>query len=74
MNDIHFKNHIIVHEIGKGSLVGNNASYFGCSKKNIFRFLLLKESLYLDLTSEVKFFMGTSDDVCAKSRVGAPFA
>ena len=63
VDDIHLKGHVVVHEIGKGVLVGHDASDLGGSKKDVFGFLLSKELLYGILTAEVKFGMGTSDDV-----------
>ena len=63
MYDIHFQNHIVVHEVGKSTLVGDDTTHLGSCQKDIFRLLCFEESLDLILTCEVKLLVGTCDDV-----------
>jgi len=63
MDDVHFEDHVVVHEIGQGRLVGDDAAYFSRRKENIIWLLCLEEGFHLILTAEVEFFMGSSDDI-----------
>ena len=55
MYDVHLKDHVVVHEVSQSRLVGNNATYFSRSEKDVFRLLLGKELLHGFLTGQVKF-------------------
>ena len=63
VNHIHLENHVVVHEIGQGVLVGDYASHLGSRKKHIFRLLLGEKLLHCLLTAEVEFLMRAGDDV-----------
>ena len=63
MNDIHFENHVVVHEVRQGTLVGHDATHLGSCQEDIFRSFCLKESLHLVLAGEVQFLVGTGNDV-----------
>ena len=63
MDDVHLKNHVVVHKVRKMTLVGNDTTYFGGSQEDVLGFLGRKERFYRLLTAEIKLFMRTSDDV-----------
>ena len=63
MYDIHLQHHVLVHEVGQGCLVGNDASHLGGSQKDILGLLLLEEAVYSLLVYQVQFCMGAGDDV-----------
>lgn len=53
VDDVHLKNHVIVHEVGQGTLVGDDAAYLGSSEEDVLGLLRCKELLYLILAGEV---------------------
>ena len=63
MNDIHFERHVVIHEIRKRFLICDDAADFCCREENILRLFLCKERLYGFLSCEVKFLVGSRDDV-----------
>ena len=63
MDDIHLEDDVLVHEVGGGGVVGDNASYLGGGEENVFRFLGGKESLDVGLTGEVELRVRTRYDV-----------
>ncbi len=63
MDDVHLEDHVVVHEVGQGALVGDDAAYLGSSEEHVFGTLLSKERLHLVLTGEVQFRVGTGDDI-----------
>ena len=63
MDDIHLKHHIIVHEVGQRTLVGDDAAYLGGTEENVLGLLSGEERLYLVLTAEVELGMSTGDDI-----------
>ena len=63
MDDVHLENHIVVHEVREGILVGDDASNFRCRQKNVFGFLFGKELLHGILPRQVQFLMGSCDDI-----------
>ena len=63
MDDVHLENHVIVHEVGQGTLVGHDATYLGGSKEHVLGLLLSEEGLYGFLAGEVKFLVGAGDNI-----------
>ena len=63
MDDIHFEDHVLVHEIRQSTLIGDNAPDLCCREEDVFGLLLREEGLHIHLTGEVEFLVGSSDDV-----------
>ena len=63
MDDVHLEDHVVVHEIGKGALVSDNAAYLGGSQEHVLGALLGEEGLYGFLAGEVELLVGTGDDI-----------
>ena len=63
MDDVHLADHVVVHEVGQGVLVGDDATDFRRRQEDIFGLLLSEELLHGILSGEVEFFMGSGDDV-----------
>ena len=63
VDDVHLQNHVVVHEVGQGFLVGHNAAHFGGCQEDVFRLLLGKELLHGILPAEVQFLVGAGNDV-----------
>ena len=63
MDDVHLEDHVLVHEVGQSTLVGDDATDLGCCEEDIFGFLLGKELLDGLLTGEIELFVGTSDNI-----------
>ena len=63
MNDVHLQNHVVIHEIGKGGLVSDNAAYLSSSEEHVLGLLLGEEGLNGLLAGEVKLLVGTGDDI-----------
>jgi len=54
---------IIVDEISRVSIIGVDASHFGCSQEDIFRSLTLEKVVYVSLDFKIEFLMGPQDEV-----------
>ena len=63
MNDVHLKNHVVVHEVRQMPLVGDDTTDLSGSQEHILRFLGSEESFYCLLAAKVQFFMGTRDNI-----------
>ena len=63
MDDVHLKDHVVVHEVGKSRLVSDDAAYLGGSEEDVFGLLGGEEDLNGFLATEVEFRMGAGDDV-----------
>lgn len=37
MDDVHLENHVIIHEVGKGDLAGDDDTYLSGSQKYVLR-------------------------------------
>src|SRR5690606_31490021 len=57
-NHVTFYGKILINKISTISIIGNNASYFGSSKKNIFGLFRFEKIFNSSLISQVKFFGG----------------
>ena len=63
MDDVHLHNHVVVHEVGKGTLVGHDAAHLGGGHEDIFGTLCGKETLYSLLSAQVEL------PVCTQHKV-----
>ena len=63
VDDVHLQNHIVVHEVRQGVLVGHDAAHFGGGQEHVLRTLIGKEVVYGLLVAQVQFLVGTGDDV-----------
>ena len=63
VDSIHLQRHVVVHEVGQGLLVGDDAAHLGRCQKDILRLFGGKESLHILLAAEVQFLVGTGDDI-----------
>ena len=63
MDDVHLEDHVVVHEIGQGRLVGNNAAYLGSSEEHVLGLLLGEEGLNGILAGEVELRMRSQHQV-----------
>ena len=61
--DVHLQNHVVIHEIGKGGLVSDDAAYLGSSEEHVLGALLGEEGLNGILAGEVKFLVGAGDNI-----------
>ena len=59
MDHVHLQYHIVVHKVGKGTLVGDDASDLGCCKEDVFGLFGIAEGLDLIMTGEVALIVGT---------------
>ena len=64
VNDIHFKYHIVIHEICKSVLVCDNTAYLCGSKEYIFRLFLCKKSFDSILSAKVKLLVCACNYIC----------
>ncbi len=63
MHDVHLKNHVVIHEIREGFLIGDNTADLRRREKYILRFFLRKEILDRVLAGQVELLMCARDDV-----------
>ena len=59
MDDVHLQYHVVVHEVGKGALVGDDAAYLGSGKEDVFGLFGFEEGFDLLLTGEVELLVGS---------------
>jgi len=53
VDDVHFQDHVVVHEVCQCALVRHDAAYFGGRQEHIFRFFFFKELFYVGLSCQV---------------------
>ena len=63
VDDIHLEDHVVVHEVREGALVGYDPSDLGGRQKYVFRLLGSEEGLYGVLPREVQLLVRPGDDV-----------
>ena len=63
MDDVHLEDHVVVHEIGKGGLVSDDAAYLGSSEEHVLGLLLGEEGLNGILAGEVELRMRSQHQV-----------
>ena len=63
MDNIHFKNHVLIHEISQCVLIGNDSAYLCSRKEYILRLFSRKEFLHLILSAKIKLLVRTCDYV-----------
>ena len=63
VDDVHLQNHVVVHEIGLGLVVGHDAAHLGRGQKDVFRLFGGEEGFHRVLAAEVQLFVGAGDDV-----------
>ena len=63
VDHVHFQNHVVVHKIRQGILVGHNAAHLGGSQEYILRLFRFEKGFHLILPGQVQFLMSTGDDV-----------
>ena len=72
MDDIHFQNHIVVHKVRQGILVGYDAAYLRRSQKHILRLLPSEEGLHGVLPGQIQLLMGPGNNVVVALPVQFP--
>ena len=63
MDHVHLQDHVIVHEIRQGILVGNDSANLGSGQKHIFRLFLPEECLHRILAAKIQLLVGAGDDI-----------
>ena len=63
MDSVHLQRHVVVHEVGQGLLVGDDAAHLGRCQKDILRLFGGEEILHILLAAEVQLLVGTGDDI-----------
>ena len=63
VDDVHLEDHVVVHEVGQGVLVSDDAADFGCGEEDVFGLFGFEEGLHLVLTRQVEFLVRPCDDV-----------
>ena len=72
MDDVHFQNHIVVHKVRQGVLVGYDAAYLCRCQKHILRLLRSEESFHSVLPGQVQLLMSPGDNVVVALPVQLP--
>ena len=72
MDDVHFQNHVVVHEIGKGVLVCHDAAHLGGGEEDILRLFFGKKCLHLILPGQIQFLVGSGDNIVVALPVQFP--
>lgn len=63
VDDVHLHDHVVVHEVGKSRLVGDDAADLGGGEEDIVGFFFGEEVFDSLLAAKVKLGMGASDEV-----------
>ena len=58
LDDIHFQDHVVIHEVGRVLVIGQNAAHFRRGQKHVFRLLFLKKCFHQILTAQVQLLAG----------------
>ncbi len=57
MNHVHLQDHVLIHEIRQGRLIGNNPPYLGRRQEHILRLFRRKKRLYGLLPRQIQFLV-----------------
>lgn len=63
VDDVHLEDHVVVHEVGQGALVGLDTADLRRGKEDVFGTLLGKETLDGLLTRQIQLLVRTGNDV-----------
>ena len=63
MNHVHLENHVVIHEIREGGLIGHDAADFCSREENILRLFSLEECLHSLLAAQIQLLVRTGNDV-----------
>lgn len=63
MNHIHFKHHVVVHEVGQCPGVGCDTTHLGGCEKHILRAFFFKKAAHTLLVGQIKLGVSACDDV-----------
>ena len=58
LDDVHFQDHVVVHEVSRVLVVGQNAAHFRGGQKHIFRLLFLKKCFHQILAAQIQLLAG----------------
>ena len=63
VDDVHLQDHVVVHEVREGALVGHDAPHLRRRQEHVFRLLGGEEGLHVRLAGEVQLLVRPGDDI-----------